>query len=71
MEPEFSVIPLVIDTETGEKWRYGVAESMLKTLDPGSRNSAQREYSLLQLEVMSGIALKYATRKLHLSLWAV
>jgi hypothetical protein len=66
-----SAMSVAIDSETGEKWIYDIAEGMIRMPDPPSRSVPQREYSLRQLEVMSTIALKYATRELNSSLWAV
>lgn len=70
---KFSATPLVIDSETGEQWIYGVAGCVEETsFDLWQSVVPQQEYTLLQLEVLSGIALKYATRELSLSPgWAV
>ena len=68
---ERSATPLAIDSETGERWVYGIAEGMIPAPDLPSPAALQHEYSLLQLEVLSGLALKYATRQLHLpSAWS-
>ena len=66
---KFSATPLAIDSENGERWIYGVAEPARDLWLPVA---PQQEYTLLQLEVLSGIALKYAIRELSPSLrWAV
>lgn len=63
---EHSATSVVIDSETGKKWVYGVEEGMV-----APPAAPQQEYTLLQLEVLSGLALKYAARQLHLpSAWA-